>query len=242
MKIRILSHIMLIIMMGIVFICPQEVLISAKSKNDEGISVVDKVMKENEKYLNIDIIIPVVSGLKDKAKEDIINNKIEKWTNDWLQDIRTIADDYYKGSPTPEFPFEAFTRYQVKNNNNKILSLYIEYYQFTGGAHGITTRIPYNIDVNTGNMVGINDLFKSTYNYKEVIDKEIRRQIAQEPDKYFDNGAVFKGIKDNDSFYIEGDKLVMFYGQYELAPYVAGIIEFRIPVELLAANYLYAKI
>ena len=27
-----------------------------------------------------------------------------------------------------------------------IISFYIDYYQFTGGAHGITTRMSYNID------------------------------------------------------------------------------------------------
>lgn len=242
MKSLTLSLMMLISMQFNLIFCPQVMLINKQSKNDESVLIVDKVIREKGKYLDIDVTIPIINGLSNKKQEEIINNKINKWTMDWIDDVRKIADEYYKDLNAKVTPFQLVAKYLVKNNDNKILSLYIEYYQFTGGAHGITTRIPYNIDIKTGNLLSLNDLFKSGFNYKDILNKEIKRQIALEPEKYFDNGAIFKGVKDNDTFYIEDGYLIMFYGQYELAPYVAGIIEFKIPLDLFLNNYLYGKI
>ena len=47
--------------------------------------------------------------------------------------------------PAPLMPYQLYARYKVTNNSD-IISFYIDYYQFTGGAHGVTTRIAYNID------------------------------------------------------------------------------------------------
>ncbi|MGL4109427.1 DUF3298 and DUF4163 domain-containing protein [Clostridium sp. LP20] len=221
---------------------PHGMLISNKSKNEEEVKIVDKIISKKDEILKVDVIIPEVKGLVDKKKEKELNDRIMKWTNDWIKDIRSIADENFLPGSKPSFPYEAVSRYIVSNNDKDVLSMYIDYYQFTGGAHGITTRIPYTVEVKSGNILSLKDLFNESYNYKAIIDKEVRRQIALDKDKYFDGGEIFKGIKDNQSFYIEGDNIVIFFGQYEIAPYVAGIVEFRIPVTLFKNSYRYGKI
>ena len=63
--------------------------------------------------------------------------------------------------PPPIRPYQLYSRYKVTNNSN-IISFYIDYYQFTGGAHGITTRIAYNVEKSTGNEIQLKDILKIT--------------------------------------------------------------------------------
>ena len=49
--------------------------------------------------------------------------------------------------------------------------------------------------------------------------------------KQTDNKIVFKGISENQGFYISSGNIVIYFQVYEIAPYVTGIPEFYIPVE-----------
>ncbi|EKY28647.1 hypothetical protein HMPREF0216_00700 [Clostridium celatum DSM 1785] len=138
-------------------------------------------------------------------------------------------------------PYQLYARYKITNNSD-ILSFYIDYYQFTGGAHGVTTRIAYNVDLYTGAELMVEDLFKKEFDFKRVIDKEIGRQIAKDPDRYFMGKDGFNGIKQNQSFYIKNNSLVIYFGLYEIAPYASGISEFIIPHKLLDGNLIYDRI
>ncbi|MGL4772170.1 MAG: DUF3298 and DUF4163 domain-containing protein [Clostridium sp.] len=207
------------------------------------VGVVDKVINERDKYLVVDVKYPHLIGSKDKSGEEILNKKIEMWTIEWIDDIKLIVKEYYGDKlPAPKFPFEAKSIYEVKNNKNNLVSLYVEYYQYTGGAHGLTTRIPYTFNCRTGEMLSIQQLFKENYDFKTAINNEITKQIADEKDKYFEDENGFKGIKDNQSFYLEDENLVILFGLYEIAPYAAGIIEFRIPFKAFDNGLNYDKI
>ena len=50
-------------------------------------------------------------------------------------------------------------------------------------------------------------------------------------DKYFTGKDGFKGISENQGFYISSGNIVIYFQVYEIAPYVTGIPEFYIPVE-----------
>ena len=65
-----------------------------------------------------------------------------------------------------------------------------------------------------------------------LINNEIENQIKQ-PDKQEDQDKVydFYGIKDNQKFYLDDSKIVIYFDLYEIAPYAAGIPEFPIIVE-----------
>ena len=205
------------------------------------VNIVDKVYKSENKYLQVDVIIPQVIDRKCNEKVVVINDKIIKWTEDWINDAKLIADDYYKGKTPPLVKFELLSRYKINRSDN-VVSLYIDYYQFTGGAHGVTTRIAYNIDCNSGNELKIKDLFKEGYDYKTAIDNEINKQINENPDKYFKGKDGFNGIGENEKFYIKNDEIVIYYGEYEIAPYAAGLPEFHIPIKEFNNNYLYEKV
>ena len=221
---------------------PQAMLKSSGLNEDNSnVKIVDKIYKSKNNYLDINVVVPQINGIGNKKQEDAINDKIIKWTESWINEVKEIADEYFKDKPTPLMPYQLYARYKLTNNSD-IISFYIDYYQFSGGAHGITNRIAYNIEKSSGIEMQLKDIFKDNYNYKDVINKEISRQISKDPDRYFTGKDGFNGIGDNQNFYIKNNTVVIYFGLYEIAPYAAGISEFIIPNNLLEGNLKYGKI
>ena len=106
----------------------------------------------------------------------------------------------------------------------------------------MTTRFAYNIHKSTGKEVELKDIFKEGFEYKDIINKEINRQISKDPDRYFSGKDGFVGISEDQSFYIKNNTLIIYFGLYEIAPYASGISEFIIPNNLLEENFKYDKI
>lgn len=232
-----------ITILELVHICPQALLINFQPNIVESNCVVDKKITKDYKYLKINVKIPQINCLKNKEQEKVINNEISEWTEMWIMDVEKLAKDYF-GAPKveePVFPYELTSNYIVKNKN-EILSLYIDYYQYTGGAHGITTRKSYNIDMDKGNKIKLANLFKENYDYKCFINKIISEEISKNPNNYFQGKDGFKGISEEQGFYIEDGNLVVYFDYYEIAPYAFGMPEFKIPLKIFKDNLVYDKI
>lgn len=209
----------------------------------EDTEIVDKKIQEVYDYLTIDVEIPQINGIKDEKAEKVINNNILDYTNMWISEVKSIAEEYF-GYPIkekPSFPYQLFSRYKV-THNNRILSMYIDYYQFTGGAHGITERATYNIDVDSGKIIELGNLFKKDYDYRSIINNEINNQISRNPEVYFEGDYGFNGIKVNHDYFIENDNLVIQFQHYEIAPYSSGMPSFKIPLTLFKDNIIYDNI
>ena len=201
---------------------PHAMLININNINVENPILVDKIIKEKTDFINIDVEIPLIVGLINKDKENKINNEILEWTKSWIKDVKDTSEDL-----KPTIPYEMQARYAL-TNDREILSFFIDYYQFSGGAHGITTRNMYNININTGDKVVLRDLFEKDFDYKTFINNEIYKQINKHPEYYFTGKEGFNGIRDNQNFYIRDGKLIIHFPYYEIAPYVTGMPEFGI--------------
>lgn len=207
------------------------------NKSQSSKSIIEKNINQKDECIEIDVSYPQVKY----ENLSSVNNEIKSWTNQWIGDVKNILEDYKKHGYICNMQFQLFSRFFSTLDNEKLLSFYIDYYQFTGGAHGITTRRAYTLDIKSGDKLKIKDLFKQGYNYKSVIDEEIKRQVNQDKEKYFPGKEGFTGINDDVKFYIRDGNLVIYYGQYEIAPYAAGIPEFNIPLEKFADNFIYGK-
>ena len=200
------------------------------------VKVTSRVIKEKSDIMETDLNIPVVSGQLDSGVLSTINKRFEEDAMNFKQTLEAEVKEYAaecEAAGYPIRPYQLFTRYQQCSLNDDILSLYVDYYQYTGGAHGMTNRQAYNIDLKSGKLLSLAELFKPGYDYKAVIDKEISRQITLDPEPYFEGEMGFKGIAPEHNYYLEGENLVIYFNQYEIAPYAAGICEFKIPLTLL---------
>lgn len=132
------------------------------------------------------------------------------------------------GSKVKKYTFDG--TYEVKLNTEEFLSLEQKYVDYLGGAHPNTTVDTVNIDLKTGKVLQLGDMFKANSNYIPRLNKIIAKQVNSKYDKktFFDKKVTLKGTE---KFYVtENADLVIVYPQYAVAPYSAGIIEFTIPV------------
>jgi hypothetical protein len=102
------------------------------------------------------------------------------------------------------------------------------YYPF-GAAHGMTTRSTPNINLKTGEFYSIFDLFTCSTNWVNEINKIIENMIKTDPQYSYVYEDGFKGITSNQNFYVDENNLYIYFAPYEIAPYSAGFVTFKIP-------------
>lgn len=185
-------------------------------------------------YMTVDSYRPVLHGLADEDIQARLNAIWEEDVEQIEAALTADLDEYIRYNQENDFPIRPYllySRYQTGTLNQNLLSLYVDYYTFTGGAHGSTDRRPYNYDLQTGQPLELADIFQSGYDYRGLIDREISARIAAQPGDYFSGEMGFTGIKDDQRFYIRDGQLVIYFSQYEIAPYAAGIPEFAFPLD-----------
>ena len=202
----------------------------------DNVEVTDKIIKSKGEVLEVDLQIPVVSGIKNSALQNRINSHFESDAFNFKNETEVYVNEYVKVAEKNSIPINpciAKTKYSVHYNKNNILSISVTYYSYTGGAHGSTVIKTMNINVDTGRILLIRDFFELGENYEEVL-KEIHSQIEEDKEKYYKDAIEkLRTIPDNQKFYIEKGYIVVYFGEYDIAPYASGIPEFKIPVSVM---------
>jgi hypothetical protein len=210
-----------------------KVAVTQPSESTNSIKVECKEVKSDSGTMGVDLKIPVLSGLDNNNIQANINTLWEKDALDLRDKMTDEIEAYVKENQQNDWPIRPYqlsTTFEETYQTEKMLSLYVDYYQYTGGAHGITDRRPYNINLEDGSRLALKDLFNANYDYQTIINEEIRKQIDAHPDSYFTGNMGFKGINPDQSYYLLNGFLVIYFSQYEIAPYAAGIPEFKIPL------------
>lgn len=164
----------------------------------------------------MEVEYPVVEGLLNKDAEQYINSVIKSIVYTLIEQT-----DYNENPIT-----EVTGRYYIRTNERGILSISIEIYWFSGGAHGMTVLKSVTFDVATGRIYRLQDLFKENADYVKRLSEIIKRQIRERDIPVI---VDFTSIKPDQDFYIENGTLVIYFQLYELAPYAYGFPTFRIP-------------
>ena len=207
--------------------------------NSPGCQVIkfkEDIRKVEDETIKGELKYPYLIDEKSEFIDNInkeLNNDIEAWIAD-LKDLSVkYKEDMKKNNISEIRPFEVASDYKITLNRCQYLSYYIDFYQYTGGAHGITTRKTYNFNIKDKKSIELKDLFVQGYDYKKVINNEIARQIQKDKDNFFEEGKAFKGISDNQRFTIGQKGIDIYFQLYDIAPYVYGIPTFNISYELL---------
>ena len=136
----------------------------------------------------------------------------------------------------PFHPYEAVLNYSVTFNESCHLSDYHDRYEYTGGAHGITARGSDTWDLNTGWRMPLSSFFPQSTDYQRyVIDRiteQAEKNITENPGIYFEDykKLIVQNFNPN-SFYLTPQGIVVYYQQYDIAPYATGIVEFLLPYD-----------
>lgn len=176
-----------------------------------------------------------------RYSEFLINKSLAMQEQSFIAyNIKTLypqAVQDYKNSILNGYPFNpygAFINYLVTYNENCVLSFYYDTYNYTGGAHGTTIRKSDIYNLNTGREIPLSAYFndKTTYRKKilDIILEQATKRQQENPGIFFDEyQSLIKKYFNEESYYLTPDGIVIYYGQYDIAPYVTGIVEFTIP-------------
>ncbi|WP_256758582.1 PdaC/SigV domain-containing protein [Cohnella sp. WQ 127256] len=199
--------------------------IEAIKENDLKISTA--VIKENDVKQTILVNYPQISGFANEAVQKKINDKLKSEAEANVEATRGLLKEAL-GDPIddslPDVSFEG--TYTITYNEQGKLSLYVNYYIYTGGAHGSTARVPYTFDLATGNQLTLKEAAGGNAKYVSIINNEIQSQI-----KARGIGLLnpFKTIEQDREFFLKHNGVVVYFTQYEYTPYSEGMPEFEVP-------------
>lgn len=205
-----------------------------------GVSVDTRETKSNTDQLKLSMEIPVISGMSNKALQEQINKEILDKAMQTKSELEINYKEYAANAEEfnfPVHPFELYVTHEVYTSGS-ILSLVVETYQYSGGAHGMAWRDYYNLDTQNGRQLSLQDLFKDDSDYVSILNGEIEKQIADQLNSgqgmYFEGDMGFQSISENHPFYLKDNHIVICFGQYEIAPYAAGMPEFQLPLDSIS--------
>lgn len=157
-------------------------------------------------------------NIQNRAETELYNSAVETYK-------------YNKANGYPIMVYEVYRNFVITYNRLNYLSLYTDEYTFTGGAHGNTVRTSQVWNLSFCTMMKLNDFFHCNPYFLIDVLKQINEQIAKEPDIYFDNTCnLVLDTFNAESFYLTPNGIVIYFQQYDIAPYASGIREFTIRI------------
>lgn len=158
---------------------------------------------------------------------------------DVVEDIGDAIDSFIAGyrnmqnmHPEEMAVWEAKINATISYEDRQMITLKLETYLFTGGAHGYGATRFLNFNKKKGNEIEDWELFIDKEGFERFAENKFRKQEKIPEDKSINStGYMFE----RDSFYLpenigftkEGVKLL--YNQYEVASYADGPIELVLP-------------
>lgn len=213
--------------------------------NCEPVTVEKLTLEHTMKYkgvpvLNYKIEYPRFSHSEHQKSLDQINCWYQCKAVDMQKEIETQnyrdASEQYDFSQKNNYPFpmhEAMLVFEITYNNDCCLSLYQDKYIYSGGAHGNTLRSSQTWNVMTGCLYSLygNRIDKDELeeNILNQIDSQISEHIKKGEDWFFDDYSKLVAETFNpESFYVTPEGIVIYFQQYDIAPYSSGIQEFLV--------------
>lgn len=194
-----------------------------------------------------DIVIraPALRGVGDTALEQQINSRIAERIEMLQQQGDQMAQDYLeaynatKGEDDPEFwKVEINIGYQMKYSSSEAISF--ELYSTSSAASVFTQHFFYNIDLNTGKDLTLEDLLGPDYMAlcNQAVKEGMAFRLSQDPNAFYysltddipeDDEYAFRSIRPDQPFYINhaGNPVIVFE-KYEIAPGYMGSPEFEV--------------
>ncbi|WP_336078647.1 PdaC/SigV domain-containing protein [Paenibacillus sp. 203] len=165
---------------------------------------------------------PQISGSQlNPEAQQAINNVLKKHAEGILVAGKKMMAE---GEATTERPYEFGNDFAIAYNKNGILSVIMQDYSYTGGAHGMTARKGYTFSLADGKLLQLSDVLKANPNYKKFLNADLKKKIdALQAGEGF---GKFKELASDQNFYVTSSGVTIVFDLYDYAPYAYGIPEF----------------
>lgn len=190
---------------------------------ENGIILTSVTSNKDSSEAKINLKYPEISYSNNTTAENAINEALKQDAlafnesiKKYVQERNTVQEIGLQSQP-----YEFMSSYIVTYNQNNVLSLITEHYEYTGGAHGMTYRKGYTFSLNDGKLLSLEDLFGKDEHFEKQLNDKISAKLNATPG-YF---GGFEELGDHPDFYLQQGMLKVFFQLYEYTPYVAGFPE-----------------
>ncbi|MBO4915754.1 MAG: DUF3298 domain-containing protein [Oscillospiraceae bacterium] len=206
-------------------------------KNDDGVLLATVSCERPVLSLSCEGGAQNAEPPKDMQKVcDVFNRGIDEVAGDMPTAESLGADAQLQYNEMPEEYRESFYGYSEElavestRISGSLLETMFSSYGYWGGAHGGMSYINLHFDLETGSFFGLADLTDNYEGLKKMLADDIINQIYEggENEYLFDDFEDTVRNSDDYNFSIGEDGITVIFGQYELAAYVYGILEYQI--------------
>lgn len=198
--------------------------------------------QRNNADIEVPQIVPTNSGQDEKVQETLeqsineINADIQKITNEIIAEFETYLGDE-----------QGYQDYVVKSEILTTTETYfcVKLMCYQGAGSGYQWNYYYTVDLKTGELLKLKDLFLEGADYLTPISDSIKKQMQQNMDAdedvhYWLHDEIedlnFKTITEDTKFYVnKSGNIVIAFDEGDVAPMYMGALEFEIPNEVLTA-------
>lgn len=184
--------------------------------------------------------IPSISGLGDLEFEKSVNDLLRDQILEGVDSFREQAKKDGEEMAQDDLDWNGNYQYMVGDtwidlSNPGYMSMVMNGYFYTGGAHGMSFRTSHTFDLVNKCEVKLSDLFAEGKDYVAELEAIMNARLASNDDlkTYLLEKPYVDEKKEND-FYFEDGNLVIYYSPYEIAAYAAGFVEFPISLVTLS--------
>lgn len=231
---------------SICFICMLLLLIGCQ--NHDKLTF-EPVLIQSESNVNCTIQIKIPQAIDDTKLARVVNTALREEVISLLHfdeesevsDINTAMASFESGFEILQqryadetTPWEAKIDAEITFENASILSIALNAFLFTGGAHGYSSEHFLNFDKIEGHELENWQLFKNSEAFQHLAESKFRAQENIPPDKPINHtGFMFE----EDSFYLPENigftekGLTLLYNQYEISSFADGTLELVLPFE-----------
>lgn len=181
-----------------------------------GITLKEVKYKPNRNYL---VYYPQLDGIADSNVESSMNER--------LKSMSITAEDI---TPEMNLDYEYEGDFSLSFYKKNLLQLQLSGYNFPfGAAHGMPILKYAPVDIKTGRLYELKDLFKEDSDYVKVLSDIVKKQIIVHGDEMGVWLDSYKGIEPDQLFYVDTDSLMLYFRPYEIAAFASGFPTFKIP-------------
>lgn len=221
--------------------------------SDSSVLIPKKKDSPQAKYL-YRILQPSGSSYKDLATQiylaytrsrtlPAVKESIRKECKDFFDGYHDQLKDMLKDTSMMSWSanYEESKWAQVVFNTNDILVIGLTYYEYSGGAHGMSGTSFINLNTSTNTLIKLEDFFNAgdSVLLKQLLEKNVR-QVRSIPDTTTlqDAGLFVEGnnLPIPHNYYVTPTGIMFEYSLYEIASYAEGQLTFFIPFKEMGAS------
>lgn len=185
--------------------------------------------KEKQEQLNTSIDIAISSFLlNDSLSIKDPELLIENIAFDFFDSYNNATDGVPNMDQSSAFNWQKKLFMETRYNENNLLSLRVNKFGYTGGAHGANITLYRVFNLLNSRPLELEDIFIKGYKEEllAILDKKLRRLNGIQPDeRLIESGFLVDSINLTRNFFVNNDGIGFFYNVYEIASYATGSTE-----------------